>query len=220
MPWLAPFKPNGKPLHVLGFLARFERVAARTAAMLNGLAATGVPLVGLDPSMTLVFRAEYAKSPGVEKAPDVMLPQEWLASHLDDLPQLEASARRRGSCCRIAPNALTPPRPPPTGSVFAVTGVDLRVLPSGCCGMAGLYGHEAANRRMSEAIYASSWGAHVADARYAGRLLATGYSCRSQVMQIDGLALRHPVQALLSRLGGGHRRVGARSTNATLRSAS
>ena len=32
-------------------------------------------------------------------------------------------------------------------------GVDLRVLPSGCCGMAGLYGHEKANRARSEKIY-------------------------------------------------------------------
>ncbi len=27
-PWLAPFKPNGKPQHVLGFLGEFERTAA------------------------------------------------------------------------------------------------------------------------------------------------------------------------------------------------
>ncbi len=29
-PWLAPFRPNGKPLHVHGFLGAFERVAAAT----------------------------------------------------------------------------------------------------------------------------------------------------------------------------------------------
>ena len=28
-PWLAPFRPNGKPLHVHGFLGAFERLAAR-----------------------------------------------------------------------------------------------------------------------------------------------------------------------------------------------
>ena len=38
MPWLAPFKPNGKPQHVLGFLGAFERTAAANADMLNALA--------------------------------------------------------------------------------------------------------------------------------------------------------------------------------------
>ena len=58
-PWLAPFRPNGKPLHVHGFLGPFARIAARNAAMLRDLAETGVDLVGLDPSMTLTYRSEY-----------------------------------------------------------------------------------------------------------------------------------------------------------------
>ena len=88
-PWLAPFKPNGKPQHVLGFLDAFERTARANAELLNALAATGVPLVGIDPSMTLTYRAEYAKAIGREAlAPSVALPQEWLASRIDALPQI------------------------------------------------------------------------------------------------------------------------------------
>jgi len=41
-----------------------------------------------------------------------------------------------------------------------------------------------------------SWARHVADAP-AGTLLADGYSCRSQVKLVDGVRLRHPIQALL-----------------------
>ena len=85
-PWLAPFRPNGKPLHVHGFLGRFERVAARNATMLRSLAAEGVPLVGLDPSMTLTYRSEY-KALGADAVPKVQLVQEWLAQHLDELPR-------------------------------------------------------------------------------------------------------------------------------------
>ena len=91
-PWLAPFKPNGKPQHVLGFLGRFERTAAANADMLNALAATGVALVGVDPSMTLAYRAEYVKALGKDRAPTVALPQEWLARHLDRLPTLSVQA--------------------------------------------------------------------------------------------------------------------------------
>jgi len=79
-------------------------------------------------------------------------------------------------------------------------GVQLQVLPSGCCGMAGLYGHERANRERSETIYRLSWAHHLADPRHTGRLTATGYSCRSQVGIVDGVQLLHPVQLLLRRV--------------------
>ena len=36
-PFVAPFRPNGKPLHVHGFLGAFARTAARNAAMLREL---------------------------------------------------------------------------------------------------------------------------------------------------------------------------------------
>ena len=55
-PFVAPFRPNGKPLHVHGFLGAFLRAASRNAAMLRALAATGVELVGVDTSMTLTYR--------------------------------------------------------------------------------------------------------------------------------------------------------------------
>lgn len=78
--FLAPFHPNGKPLHVLGFLARFARVARKNAQTLVDIANTGVTLVGVDPAMTLTYRQEYSKVLGSENVPNVLLPQEWLAT--------------------------------------------------------------------------------------------------------------------------------------------
>ncbi len=91
-PWLAPFRPNGKPLHVHGFLGRFERLARDNAAMLRQLAGSGVPLVGIDPSMTLTYRAEYADALAAEETPRVLLVQEWLGRHLDSIPASTTSA--------------------------------------------------------------------------------------------------------------------------------
>ena len=71
--------------------------------------------------------------------------------------------------------------------------------------MAGTYGHEAEHRDTSERIYALSWRRHVAEEQ-AGRLLATGYSCRSQAKRLDGVALPHPAQALLRALRPRHER--------------
>ena len=193
-PWLAPYRPNGKPLHVHGFLARFGRVAADGAAALNALAAEGVPLVGIDPSMTLTYRSEYAEALPAGAAPKVQLVQEWLSTRLDGVP------RRTGGCrFRLLPHCTERTNAPGAvkdwQAVFRHLGLTLDVPASGCCGMAGTYGHEARHRATSETIYRQSWALRVHES--AGDLLADGYSCRSQVKIVDGLRLRHPVRALL-----------------------
>jgi FAD/FMN-containing dehydrogenase/Fe-S oxidoreductase len=198
-PWLAPYRPNGKALHVHGFLGAFERIAAANAAMLQELAATGIELIGLDPSMTLTYRSEYAGALDKTRLPAVLLVQEWLVRHLDALPAVNAQAEYLllPHCTEraTAPGALRDWQ-----TVFASCGLALKILPSGCCGMAGTWGHEAEHRSTSEHIYSLSWARHVAKTGGSGRLLADGYSCRSQARLIDGVRLDHPVQALLAAL--------------------
>ncbi|UST55520.1 FAD-binding oxidoreductase [Comamonadaceae bacterium OTU4NAUVB1] len=201
VPWLAPFKPNGKPQHVLGLLGRFERTATANAHMLGALAATGVDLVGVDPSMTLAYRAEYVKALGPDRVPAVLLPQEWLVERLDDLPTLAADA---SDPWHLLPHCTERTNAPAATAdwrrVAERLGIALRIVPSGCCGMAGLYGHERDHRATSEAIYGLSWRSIVAAPRHAGRLVATGYSCRCQAALVDGVDLSHPLQVLLARV--------------------
>ncbi|MCJ2129271.1 FAD-binding and (Fe-S)-binding domain-containing protein [Methylobacterium sp. E-045] len=195
-PWLAPFLPNGKPLHVHGFLHAFEKQAARNAAMLRALSATGIDLVGLDPSMTLTYRSEYVAALGADGAPPVRLIQEWLAARIADRPTADTSRDfLLLPHCTERTNAAAGLRDWQT--VFGRLGHRLTILSSGCCGMAGTYGHEAEHREMSKRIYGLSWAGHVERAGSSGRLLADGYSCRSQVKLIDGVGLLHPIQALL-----------------------
>jgi FAD/FMN-containing dehydrogenase/Fe-S oxidoreductase len=199
-PWLAPFRPNGKALHVHGFLGAFGRVAAASAAGLQALIETGVALIGIDPSMTLTYRAEYAEALGVAALPKVLLLQEWLASQTLDGPPAEPARYRLLPHCTERTTATASLRD--WQSVFARYGLQLDVLAAGCCGMAGTYGHEAEHRDTSERIYELSWRCHVAVEEQADRLLATGYSCRSQVKRFGGVALPHPAQALLRALHG------------------
>ena len=192
-PFLAPFNPNGKALHVHGFLGRFARTAEANAASLRNLADTGVLLVGLDPSITLTYRAEYPEM-GIS-VPPVLLFQEWLArlplsgvESLSTRPVFQLLPHCTERTCAPAALAAWP-------RVFERLGLQLQILNSGCCGMAGTYGHQAEHRETSKQIYDISWRQHVGGA--SGRLLATGYSCRSQVKRFDRSSLPHPVQALL-----------------------
>ena len=202
--FVAPFLPNGKPLHVQGFLPQFRRAARRNAAQLAALAGAGVRLVGVDPAMTLVYRQEYRKIADIEAVPEVQLPQEWL---------LDALRGQKKACLATTSFRLLPHCTERTNAsaatslwkeVFALAGLALTTPASGCCGMSGTYGHEARNRETSEKIFEQSWARHVnaaSNAEHAqAELLATGYSCRCQVKRLRGQQLRHPVQALLDAL--------------------
>jgi FAD/FMN-containing dehydrogenase/Fe-S oxidoreductase len=196
-PFIAPFQPNGKPLHVHGFLGAFIRTAGRNAAMLNDLAAAGVELVGIDPSMTLTYRSEYTILPEPER-PTILLIQEWLARHLMKIPRTGKSGAEYLLLPHCSERSIALSSLRDWEAAFTATGADLRVLPSGCCGMAGTYGHEAEHRTTSEAIYSMSWQHQVSQWSRSGLLLATGYSCRSQVKLMDRQTLLHPAQALLA----------------------
>jgi Fe-S oxidoreductase len=196
--YIAPFKPNGKPVHVHGFLDAFEKSAKQNARMLNQLAQSNIAFIGIDPSMTLTYRQEY-KTAGVE-APNVQLLQEWLVNKLDNLNALSAKISatqeyRFLAHCTEKTSVATTHRQ--WQQIFASLGQNLKVQTVGCCGMAGTYGHESKNIENSKAIYDMSWKQVVNETQAKGELLATGYSCRSQVKRIDQQQLKHPIQALL-----------------------
>ncbi len=201
-PMLAPFTPNGKPLHVHGFLKTFNQVAKNSAEKLRALNDSGIPLIGVDPSMTLTYRAEYAKTIGEDKAPEVQLIQEWLSQHSEKL-QEAAEKFNRGEFklmahCTEKTNAA--PSIKAWQTIFADLGQELDNLDVGCCGMAGTYGHEAANVKTSKKIYQLSWHDVVSDPSNKDKLVATGYSCRTQAKREDEEQLQHPVQVLLKQL--------------------
>ena len=194
VPFVAPPLKNGKALHVHGYLGAFGRVARRTAGRLDRLADTGVPLVGLDPSMTLAYRSEYA---GTGLRARVLLPQEWLAARPDRLPAA-TSPRRHLLMAHCTERTNAPAAVGQWRAVFARMGIDVVALDTGCCGMAGTFGHELRNRGISESLYAMSWEPALAATGDGDVVMATGYSCRSQAKLMEDRRLPHPLQAILA----------------------
>ena len=201
IPFVAPYLSNGKSLHVTGYLDRFRSVASRNARMLRALSESGVPLVGLDPAVTLTYRSEYPRALGVKEAPKVHMLQEWLTGAAVDI-----AAGKPTSSYSLLLHCTEKTNAPASANawrqVFERFGLSLRLPDVGCCGMSGAYGHEKRHRETSERIYDLSWRAHTADEQPGETLLATGYSCRSQVKRFDGKRLFHPAQALLREIKG------------------
>lgn len=206
-PYLLPFKPNGKPQHIKGFLRAFARTAANSAQFLNKVAALGIPMVGVDPAMVLCYRDEYAKALGSARGDfQVLLPQEWLLSLPAD--QLPASANKAKSeegsepwylFAHCTEKTAKPSTHGDWSTLFGRFGASLKPVSVGCCGMAGTYGHDVKQVENSKGIYGLSWAEPLARLPKA-RCLATGYSCRSQVKRMEGEKLKHPLQALLELL--------------------
>ncbi len=201
-PWVMKFSPNGKPLHVHGFLKMFIRTATNTSKRLKALSNTGVPLIGIDPSMTLVYRSEYTKYSRAS-VPEVKLIQEFLTEQLETLETVtslknkDISAKLMGHCTEKT-NAANSVKQ--WQQVFDTLGAQLSEIPVGCCGMAGTFGHETRNYENSKEIYRLSWESPVNAPENQGILLSTGYSCRSQAKRMDQKQLIHPLQFLLQQL--------------------
>jgi Fe-S oxidoreductase len=202
-PLVAPFKANGKPLHVHGFLHRFGKIARRQADFLRALAEENVSLVGVDPAMTLTFRSEYEHALGKGVTPKVQLLQEWLMEHQEHLNRQKALFKTDG-IFRLMPHCTEKTNAPASitawQKVFAALGQKLEVVATGCCGMSGTFGHETANREISSKIFEQSWWGPVMSQDHQGRLAATGYSCRSQTKREAFVKLPHPAQLLLQQI--------------------
>jgi Fe-S oxidoreductase len=198
---IAPFVPNGKALHVKGFLRRFERRARKTVEALRRFAEGGATLVAIEPAVGLTYRDEYRHVVGKDLGFEVELLQELLVRIVPDAQPGAAPGERYRLFGHCTEKTLAPASQKQWAVVFARLGLDLDLVSTGCCGMSGAFGHERIHREESEGIWELSWGRWLGDpATDAGRVLATGYSCRSQAHRFGKLSLRHPAEVLLAHL--------------------
>jgi FAD/FMN-containing dehydrogenase/Fe-S oxidoreductase len=198
-PVLLPFMPNGKPQHVKGFLDKFASTANTAAELLNEIQALAITLVGIDPSMVLCYRDEYSKTLGENRGDfNVLLVHEWLLKL--DLPTKVAPSQQHyalfGHCSE---KTALPASESQWQSVFTKFGLTLTPVAVGCCGMAGTFGHEESHLSQSKGLFELSWRQQIA--QYTPeQIVATGYSCRSQVARLAEFKPKHPLQVLLNTL--------------------
>ena len=196
-PYVLPFKPNGKAQHVRGFLGMFAKTAENTAQFLNSVAALNIPMIGLDPAMVICYRDEYKKILKDRRGDfKVLLLQEWLLSVLERVEKPAAQCDHQYYLlAHCQEKTFKPSTHNDWVAIFKHFGVSLKPVAVGCCGMAGMYGHEAVHLESSTRIYRQSFGAAIG--KYGiDNCAVTGYSCRSQVKRQEGRKVKHPVQIL------------------------
>jgi Fe-S oxidoreductase len=214
LPILLPFKPNGKAQHVKGFLARFAKTAKNSAQFLNQLQQLNIPMVGMDASMVLCYRDEYKQTLGKERGDfEVLLAHEWLTKAIEcKLFDKEAVntlvTQNDNNKAKSVDYQLFAHCTEKTAlvntenqwlAIFNYFGLALNKVAVGCCGMAGTYGHEKINLDNSKSLFEMSWQEKLI-ALESEQVLATGFSCRSQVKRFSDAKARHPVEVLLESL--------------------
>ena len=203
-PILLPFKPNGKAQHVKGFLSRFAKTAKSSSEFLNQLAALDIPMLGMDASMVLCYRDEYAKTLQDKRGDfNVMLAHEWLTEfvkqNVDVKFDVNASEKPFKLFAHCTEKTALVNSENDWQAIFNYFGLTLEKVAVGCCGMAGTYGHEKANLTNSQGLFELSWQPKLTSLD-TEQILATGFSCRSQVKRFSDAKARHPVEALLQSL--------------------
>ncbi|WP_404343270.1 FAD-binding and (Fe-S)-binding domain-containing protein [Pseudoalteromonas mariniglutinosa] len=200
-PMLLPFKPNGKAQHVKGFLNEFKLTAKNAAEFLNTLTEINAPLVGLDASLVMCYRDEYVSILAQQRGDfHVQLAHEWLENQdfksitLSDIPANPFTLLSHCTETTAMPNAAKVWQ-----TIFTDLGLQLKTTNTGCCGMAGTYGHEAQNQANSKALYNMSWQPIIAN-NEPEQLLATGFSCRSQVKRYEKFKPKHPIQLIADKI--------------------
>jgi Fe-S oxidoreductase len=176
----------GRPLYDFGFLPQAKRYLERVLERMAPQIDAGTPVVMLEPSCASVFRDELLNFfPENERAQrfsgQTYLLSEFLARHAPGFQPPKLTGRKillHGHCHHRSLMKMAD-----EAAILRLTGAEVELLDSGCCGMAGPFGFEKEKFAVSQAIGERVLLPAVRAAAEDTLLVADGFSCREQVAQ-------------------------------------
>ena len=158
----------------------------------------GVPVIGLEPGCTSVFRDELRSlfphdEDAVRLHAQTRTLAEFLVREADhyELPRLERRAILHGHCHHKAIMKLDD-----DWEVLSRMGLEYHDLDSGCCGMAGSFGFESDKYDVSIAAGERVLLPAVRAADEETLIITDGFSCREQIAQTTDRRALHLAEAL------------------------
>jgi Fe-S oxidoreductase len=198
----------GRPAISKGLLSTARTWARRNVEALLPYARRGVPIVGTEPSCLLTFRDEY---PDLlrDDASRTVAAQTFLLDEL--IAKLAAEDSSVASLFRddvdreIVLHAHCHQKAlvgadPTLVALRLVPGYKVRLVDTGCCGMAGSFGFEAEHYDISRAMGALRLFPAVEAASPQAQIAITGVSCRQQIGHFTSRRPRHAVELLAEAL--------------------
>lgn len=186
----------GRPLYSFGMLKKAKQRLRTILDTLHHDIDAGVPMVGLEPACTSVFRDELTNLFPHDMAArrlhqQTYLLSEFLDKHDYEPPKLTRKAIVHGHCNHKAIMKMDA-----EVAMLNKLGLDFEVLDSGCCGMAGSFGFEKDKYDVSIKAGERVLLPAVRNAAKDTLIITDGYSCREQITQTTDRGALHLAQVL------------------------
>ena len=203
---LPPHVESGRASISKGLIRRAKKFAEENIRLLAPVITDDAPLIGIEPSAILGFRDEYPVlvEPALRETARNLAPR---CLPLDEFIEREAgrgqidpsffTAETRtvmlhGHCHQKSLVSIMP-----TAAMLGLPeNYTVKIIPSGCCGMAGSFGYEAEHYDVSMKIGELVLFPAVREASAEVLLAAPGTSCRHQIHDGTGRTALHPAQIL------------------------
>ncbi|MBY0528299.1 MAG: FAD-binding protein [Gemmataceae bacterium] len=195
----------GRPMISKGFLKPARELIQSQVLGLARRVADGTPLIGLEPSCLLTLADEWpelvpsAETKRIAAAAD--LADGWLAKQVRD-GRCELNLRPQARKCVVHGHCHQKALRGVQGTASAlrlVPGLDVKVLDTGCCGMAGSFGFEKEHYDLSVKIAELSV-LPALRAEPEAIVVAPGTSCRHQIKDLANRRARHPLEVIAGNL--------------------
>ena len=204
---IAPVTDAGRPALSKGMIDLARKKAERVVAALFPHAATGRPIIFLEPSDWSAVVDDYAALlPGDARLPVVAAAcvtfeqfiADGVAAGTLQLAFDDGNVRPallHGHCHQ---KALLGTKP--AVQALTLAGYSVREIDSTCCGMAGAFGYEAEHVEVSLKMAEHGLAPAVRAAGQDTVIVAAGVSCRQQIYSATGRRALHPAEAIARRI--------------------
>lgn len=202
----ASHSASGRAYLSKGMLPEAKEKAKENVQAFKGLLNDDTLLVGIEPSAILTFRDEYPdllrgeeKQTAKSIAQFVLTIDEFLAKELENgnLSTSDFSTKAKkilvhGHCHQKALTSMTATKK----VLSAPENFDVKMIPSGCCGMAGSFGYDKEHFEVSMKIGELVLFPRVREAEEETIIVTSGTSCRHQILDGTGRRAMHLVEVL------------------------
>ena len=197
---------SGRAAISKGLLRMAREYAEQNVRALGPLVSENAPLIGIEPSAILSFRDEYPqlvsdnlKEQSKTLAKNALMFDEFIGRLIESdqlnstmFRERDQTIRLHGHCHQKALASLKP-----TVQMLQLPkGYRVRLIPSGCCGMAGSFGYESEHYDVSMQIGELVLFPTVRAEPTESLIAAPGTSCRHQISDGTGKKALHPIEIL------------------------
>ncbi len=195
----------GRPHISKGLLGHAKKLAERNVALLRPYVEQGLPIVGAEPSCVSALVDELPQFVRTDEARRLaslaQTVEQFIASRLSEQPGLAErvfdatrNVRYHGHCHQKAM----------FGTRDALTALDassasVSEINSGCCGMAGSFGHEHEHYDVAQACGEQRLFPAIRN-RNGAEIVISGFSCRHQIEHHTGVHAKHVIEHLADAL--------------------